>query len=332
MDKELSRYYEISQRMQSGAEMSRKDIEFYLGYSPKIDATKIQKLADITNQNPADVQSAILEAGKSIESNPTYKAQVVEFAKDAEKGRLSSDVAQGIGLVLAGSDIAQSIQQLQVSKQQLAKSKRPAKPAVPGRDNLLASSLRQAQVDTNEAGQSLAPVQAQIADQYNADIANAKTASTGQAGAFGAYGQLAANRRNRAAMQLAPIADQVRQGQQARQDNLLGMRLAETQNQFDNNAQFYGQDMYQYNREQQAAAELGSQGRSNLRNSVYGLGQQIAPAVADYATERKYRNMQNKAAALYGPETADIMVNADKKIANEWGGLGADDTPIWQAY
>lgn len=330
---ELKRYFAIANRLRAGQEVPIKDTKFFLEYSPKIDQSKLQKLVE-NGEIPSteDATAALLEAGRALQSSPEYKQQTLEIAQEAEQGRLSKDLAQGIGLVLAGSDIAQSIAQIQLSKQQLSRSRKPARAAVPGRDQLLAQSLRQAQQGTNDAGRALAPVQANIQDQYQADLANAKTASTGQAGAFGAYGQLAANRRNRAAMDLAPIQDEIRRGQQARADNLLGMRMDETQQMFQNNASGYGQDLQQYNLEQQAAGSLGATGRSNLRNSLYGLAQQAAPAVADYATQRRYRNLKNKAAALYGPDAADVMVQADQNVNSEWGSLGADDTPIWKAY
>lgn len=315
----LKRYFSVAQQLRSNQEVNDKDIEFFLSYSPKIDQEKLNKLVKNGNAvSVEDAKSALLEAGRALQSSPDYKNKTLQIAQEAAKGRLSADLATGINLVLAGSDIAQSVQQIQASNRGLAASRKPSRPVAPRRDQMLADALRQSQEGTMNAGRALAPVQANIADQYQADITNARTAATGQAGAFGSYAQLAANRRNRSAMELAPLQDQIRRQDQARTDELLGMRQAETQQIFENDARFYPQDMYQYNLEQNAAASLGATGRENLRNSLYGFGQQVAPVVADYYTERKYRDLRNRAAAAYGPDFAETAVNARQYLDDQW--------------
>jgi hypothetical protein len=320
MDKELERYFRIVGRINAGTEdVDPKDLQFFLSYSPKIDQAAIDTMVEKGYAaSPEQVVNGLVEVGRKLQSSPEYKDKLITIAKNAERGRLSEDLTQGINLVLAGSDIAQSIQQIQQSKRDLSRSRRPSRPAIPARDQLLQQSLRETQEGINDPGRAVGAARAEIQDQYQNDIANAKTASTGQAGAYGSYAQVAADRRNRAALGLAPIQDEIRRGQQARQDQLLGMRMDETQQQFQNQAQFYPQDLYQYNQEQQAAGRLGATGRSNLRNSLYGLGQQVAPAVADYATERRYRNLYNSASNMYGTDVADTMLTAQQNVEKGW--------------
>src|SRR5690606_38627000 len=128
--------------------------------------------------------------------------------------------------------------------------------------------------------------------------------------------QLAANRRNRAALQLAPIQDEIRRGQQARYDNLLGMRMDETQQMFRNQAALYPYDLRLYNNELEAAASLGATGRSNLRGSLYNLGNQAAGAFANAYTQRRYNQLRNQAVASgMSPEDAEkYVIGAENKL------------------
>jgi len=312
---QLSRYFDIASRLGRGdSSVGHDDIEFFLSYSPSIDESKIQKLVDGGEfASFEDAQSAIIEAGRALQSSPQYKQQTLDIARKAEQGKVSDNLVNGFNLVLAGTDVANSISQIKRSNAGLKANPRPARPAIPQRDMMLQQALRNAQEGTFDAGRALAPAQAQIQDQYLSDIQNGKTASTGQAGEFGAYAQLAANRRNRAALQLAPMQDEIRRGQQARYDNLLGMRMDETQRMFDNQNSLYGQDLNQYNLQQQAYRGLGSQGRSNLRNSLYNAAPQVANTIASNYTDQKYRNLYNQM-NMYGQDAAEAAVKAEQNL------------------
>lgn len=325
MKEQLARYFSIVERINSNQDVSEDDLTFMMEYSPQIDQGKIDEyLKNTKDANPETVRTALLEVGKQLQTNPTYKDKLLKIATDAKGSEKAQRLSDGINLVLAGTDIATSIAQIQGSKAALKASKRPSRPVVPQRDAMLQQALRQTQ--EFDMGAALAPAQAQIADQYQADLANAKTASAGQAGAFGSNAQIAANRRNRAALGLVPLQNEIVQGNQARQDNLLGMRQNETQQMFQNQANLYNTDLYQYGQDQQAAAALGSQGRENLRNSLYQAGSQI-PNMIGSAYSRKLRNRYNQASAAYGPEIADMMTNASKNLNSYYGTMGVDDTP-----
>jgi hypothetical protein len=326
MDDKLKRFFATADKIRKGLEVSDDDLGFYLSFAPEIDETKIQDyLKADKNATREQAEAAVIEAGRSLQSSPVYKEQMVKLATDRKGAAVSEKISTGINLILAGTDIANSINQIRASNQGSSRAKKPGRPAIPQRDQYLQQALRSAEEGTFDAARALAPAQAQITDQYQQDIADAKTASTGQAGAYGAYRQLAANRRNRAALNLAPIADDIRAREQARYDNLLGMRQAETQRMFDNSAQSYGQDLDQYNTEQQAAASLGSMGRQNLRGSLYNLGNQIGPAVGNYYSRRKYSRLRNQASAA-GLD-ADLAEKVNRTLDGYVGNMTMDNTP-----
>ncbi|HYG02048.1 MAG TPA: hypothetical protein VD927_06350 [Chryseosolibacter sp.] len=310
MDDKLKRFFEIIGRMNADLNVSDEDYAFALEYSPEINQKALDDFVKANKEGTAtqeQYQAAIFEWARKVQSDPVQKERAVKLSIDKEGQELSGKLRDGLSLVLGGVDIANSINQIREGDRAARRSRRPSKPAVPQRDALLAQALREAEEGTFDGERAVAATRAQIQDQYQNDIANAKTASTGQAGAYGAYAQLAANRRNRASLQLAPIQDQIRAREQQRYDNLLGMRMDETQRMFDNQSSTYGLDLYQYGQDQQAAAALGSTGRSNLRNSLYGFAGNVADISGKLSADRRFRNLQNRLKATYGDETGDNM-------------------------
>lgn len=306
MDK-LKKYFDIVKRINAGLDVDDSDIEFFMEYSPEIDEKVIDNfVAKGEAASAQEAQAALIQATRKLQSDPVYKQKILKIASDQEGARLTEKMSEGMNLVLAGTDIIQSINQIRSAKRASAKSRKPGRPAVPQRDALLQAALRDAQEGITYEGQrAIAPVQAQIQDQYQNDIQNARIASTGQAGAFGAYAQVAADRRNRAAMNLAPIQDEIRRGQQARYDSLLGQRLQETQNMFQNEASLYPYDLQQYNQDQQAIGALGQAGRTNLRTSLYGLGNQLPTIAGNRYARNKYKQWSDSMAA-YGDDVAKM--------------------------
>lgn len=295
---ELKKYFAIVANLRAGRQVQKGDLEFFLSYSPQIDEAKMKKLVDGGEfASFEDAQAAILEAGRALQSSPEYKQQLVEFIQATDADRTTSKIAQAANLILGGADILTSMNQIRQADKAARESKRPSRPVVPQRDLMLQQALRQSQENTFDSERAIAPVRAEIQDQYLNDIQGAKTASTGQAGAYGAYRQLAANRRNRAAMELAPIQDSIKAREQQRTDNLLGMRANETQQMFQNQASLYPYDLQQYNWDQRAAASLGATGRANLRDSLYNMAGQAAGFIGQNAAQRKYDKLRNQALA-----------------------------------
>lgn len=326
MNEQLKRYFEIVNKINSGSDLNNGDLQFFMSYSPEIDETKINDfLKNKSDATPEQFKTALIEATRKIQSEPAFKEKLLKIATEQQGRNVSEKFAQGINLFLAGTDVANSIGQIAASKSALSKSTRPGRPGIPQKDLRLQQALRNAQEGTYDTERAIAPVRAQIQDQYQNDIANAKTASAGQAGQFGAYAQLAANRRNRAALNLAPIQDQIRQGQQQNYNNLLGQQMGETQQMFQNQADLYNTDLQQYGLDQQAAAQLGSTGRSNFRDSLYNLGSNVAQGAGDFYSQRRYRNLKNQASAAYNPALADKIVKVHQDLDGYTG--GANDTP-----
>lgn len=319
---EIKKYFELIQKIRSGQRPSKDELSFFLSYTPTIDESKLKKLVDGGEfTSTEDARNAMVEVGRLLQSSPEYKQDVMDLAQSQEAGKISENLSQGINLILGGADIGTSIAQIQAGNRASRNSRRPSRPVVPGRDALLQNALRQAEEGQFDAARAMAPVQQQIEDQYLSDIQGAKTASTGQAGAYGAYRQLASNNRNRAALNLAPIQDEVRRGQQARYDNLLGMRMDETQQQFRNQAYLYPQDLEQYNTEQGIAARVGQAGRLNLRDSLYNLGGQVAGSIGSGVAQRRFDQLRNQALAsgMSLEDAEKYVVGADQKLRSNMG-------------
>lgn len=323
---ELQRYFAIINQIRSGQPPTDDDLQFFVSYSPQIDESKLQKIAEGGQfTSTEDARNAIVEVGRLLQSSPEYREKILGLAEQAEGKELSQKLSDGINMILGVTDIAASANQINAAERAERRSRRPVRPAVPGRDQLLAQALRAAQEDVMDPARAIAPAQAQIEDQYQADVAGARTASTGQAGAYGAYMQAAANRRNRAALDLVPMQDQVKRANQQRFDNLLGMRMDETQQMYRNQAALYPYELAQYGREQEAIANLGMVGRSNLRNSLYNLGSAAADAIPRTLTARRYDQLRNRALAT--GLNPDIVAAADRNLRSN---LTSDDTPYWE--
>ncbi len=338
-DPQLDKYLRILERLRAGREVSKEELKHFASYSQDIDEGKLEKIRlklstkeGLANLTDEDVTSYIDEGRKAL-SSPAYKDKTLELARDAEQGKLSDKIAAGLNTALSGIDIASSIKQINQANK-LAKTPRPGRPNIPNVDPRLDQALNKAQQGTFDQSRALAPAQLQILNQYLSDINNAKVVSGGQSGTYGALGQVAANRRNEAAQSLIPLADQIKAREQGRYDNLLGMKLQQNQQNFDNQNQLYNVDLDQYNQAQRAAGALGATGRSNLRNSMANFGQQIPGAIASGVVDDKYKNIYKQMEG-YGADNAAISAYANKAIddrySNPYGTLTSDDT-INQAY
>lgn len=300
MKEELKRYLQILQKLQSGGtdRVSNEDFKFFAEFTPDPNDKKrlselngqILKLSKEDKTIPPDLtaETALL-AGQQAMQNPAYREQALQLAQQNEATDKSNKISQGLGVLLGAVDIAQSVNQINQSKQGLSKSRRPNRPSIPQRDLYLQQALRQASQGTYDTASALAPAEAQIQDQYQSDLQNAKIASTGQAGTFGSYAQVAANRRRRAGMELVPIANDIRREQTSNYNHLLGERLNETQRMFDNQASLYPSDLNQYQTEQAAYGQIGSVGRQNLNNSFYNIAGRTAPVIGQYQARNKYK-------------------------------------------
>jgi Arc/MetJ-type ribon-helix-helix transcriptional regulator len=326
---ELKKYLAIAKKLREGKATS-DEVNFFIEYTPQIDQAKIDKLVKGGEfASYEDAQAAIREASISLQSSPEYKQQLINLSQEAEAGRISENLASGLNLIMGGVDIANSLKQVRAGDAAARRSRRPSRPAVPQRDMYLQAALRGAEEATFDGERALAPARAEIQDQYLSDVSDAKIASGGQQGSYGAFRQLAANRRNRAGLNLIPIADGIRREQQGRYDNLLGMRADETQQMFRNNVGLYGSDLDQYNQDQAAAASLGATGRSNLRDSLYNMAGQGANFIGRNASKRKYDRIRNQM-SMYGDTAAEAAVKAEQNLDFYSNGMRRNDPYLYE--
>lgn len=321
----IAKYTKIAFKLkQDPTSVSNDDLEFFYSYTPEIDESRLDEINKEIESlkgkgepvDPSLTAEGLLLSTQQILSSPDFKERTLKLAQDAQSNKTFNKISEGLNLLLAGSDVANSINQIAQSKQMASKNKRPSAPAIPQRDQYLQQALRQAQDGNYGVSQTLAPVQAEIADQYRADLQNAKTASTGQAGAFGSYAQLAANRRSRAALNLAPIANDVRMQNQQVYNDLLGKRQQETQNIFENSMASYPYDLQQYQLDQSAAAHLNQTGNENLRQSLTNLGTAVANPVAEMLAKRRYDRIRSKF-DMYGQ--GDLAAKANRTLDENSG-------------
>lgn len=311
MDKDLLEFLKITQRINSQLPIDDGELEFYTKFAGQMNDQKLNeitaKLDQLKKEGKVDPNlstQSLVESYKNIVQQPHYREMLLNKVQQAKEGKLSQAVANGLNTLLAGTDIATSAQQIAQSKQALARNRRPGRPGIPGRDPYLQQALKNLQEGNYGVSQTLAPARAEINDNYLSDLQNARTAAAGQAGSFGSYAQVASNRRNKAALGLGALANDVRQQNIGNYNNLLGMRMNETQNMFDNQSHLYGQDLNQYNNELQYAGQIGAAGRANLRDSLTGLGQSLTPMVSSYVTSRKFRPLYENLRSI-NPQMAD---------------------------
>jgi len=319
------KYFRIVSAMKAGRKISKEDRDFFTSThsegDPKVYESIKAKVDAGTPLDDADYDALFNETRKLLTS-PENKEKVLGLAQKAEQGKISQNVRAGLNLALAGTDIATSISQIKKGDALSKNARRPSRPPVLQRDQLLQQALSDTGNSRNDVTRVLLPAQQGILDAYQTDLGNARTASTGQAGAYGAYAQGAVNRRERANLDLVPLADQVRRENQRRYDNLVGQHIQEGQMINQSQGRFYPEDLYQFNLDRQMGADLGQVGRANLRSSLTGLGQQLPNTIANYATQRKYDDIYNRMIAQgYGEENAKIAAEADKDISNKWDGV-----------
>lgn len=323
----MEKYLAILRAIHAGRKVSKADLTYFTEFhgGDKFDSstyeklkTKLSSAEGLTSFSDEDWNQYLNEVKNRLTSDPAYREQTLQLAQDAAAGKTASTVQNGLNVLLAGSDILTSLGQVQQSNQRLAQVQRPGRPPVLQRDMMLQQALANAHAGTLDQSTAIAPAQLANLDQFRADLAAATTASTGNAGAYGAYAQVAANRRDRANLGLVPLANDVKRQEQARETQLLGLKLGENQAINQSIAQNYPLDIYQYGLDRQAANELGQIGRYNLRNSMTGFAGSLVP-IAEQASRNRYNDLYNKMLP-YGHDNAQIAAEAGHMTNNLWSG------------
>lgn len=199
-----------------------------------------------------------------------------------KRGEVANELASGFGALSDLTEVLVGSGQIRASKKTLQALSRPQLPDVPQRDERLSKVISDAQAGTFDTARQLQPLRDTIERGYGADLQTARSIAGGQAGALGALGQTASIRRNQAITGMAPIIDSIRSREQARLDNLLGMRQDETQRNFANRMYQYGQRNDNYNIDRAYAEDRLAAGQANLFGGLRNFGNNLAVLGSKY--------------------------------------------------
>lgn len=210
----------------------------------------------------AKLSSGISEAMQT----PTGKANIELLQREKSGDRFVRAYKPFFNSLLQGVDIATSLSQIKSANKAIASLVQPGIPQGPGIDPALNNEIAKAQRGTFDTTRALAPVRQANQDAYNAADLTDRQISNGQSGQYGSLKQANYNDLLRANGQLPAIADSIKAREQANLANLIQQRSNFAQNKYANDLQGTQMAMDQYNKNVNAAALLGSTGRSNLRN------------------------------------------------------------------
>jgi hypothetical protein len=244
-------------------------------------------------------------------ANPDYLQLLQEEQAKKEKGaKLASNASTTIDLLKNLGFTLAAVNQISVAAKEAGGLVKPSLPTVPGRDPMLAQALYNAQRGIADPSKTLAPAKQEIQDAYNATLQQAQQASGGQAGTYQSMAQAANTARMRAALGLAPLAQQTQLQNQDIYNQLLAQRLQENQNMFTNRFGVQQAALDQYNLEAQAAGAAGAAGRENLYKSIGAAADTLSDnpyylpfdkGIKNYMMDVKRRNQANTQAAIQPP-------------------------------
>jgi hypothetical protein len=241
----------------------------------------ISKLVRFQRSNPqfipaADMTAQLQQLQQDWMNDPKYKDLLDQAQRKQKSDKIAAEVAPFMQAVLAGTDIGTALSQVKSARRAGLGLRRPVRPTM-GRSQELQSAIDDARMRANQVDPNVMnSLKLNNLDSYMADLQNAKTASGGQAGLYGSLAQAAINRRNRANLASAPLAQQMLAQNRARYDSLLGQQQQEQARLNQNSLYQYNVDLGQYNNEAQAIGALESRGRSNTRNALYNMSN-LAP-------------------------------------------------------
>lgn len=286
--------------------------EFESGKFSKEGWDLIKKTLKGTDESlTAQEQEALLTGFKSASDNdPEFKQLYQQHLKDTATQRFTKQFKPFFSALLSGVDLATSLSQIKTSNQALKSIVQPSIAASPGEPQALKAQLANAQQGGLAGARAIAPAKQQIEQQYQNDLNLAKQVSGGNAGSFMSNAQTASLQKQRAAANLPAIQDAIQSRYQQRADQVAGQLGQLQQQDFGN--RLYGSQLAldQYNRQQQAAATLGSAGRLNLRNTLQGIPGAIT-GIAGQLYPSSYSNQTPKTPIVTGQ-----VVNYPKDVQN----------------
>lgn len=222
-----------------------------------------------------ELQAELSTLTTALQNSPEGKTAMKDILEQKRSDRFVRKYQPFFNAILSGVDLATSLSQVRRANNASRQLVRPEAPAIPGIDPSINQAISSAQQGTYDTARAVAPAQQGVLDQYLRDVNVAGQIGGGQGATYGALAQTAALRRDSALKGLIPLADQVRAREQGRLDNLIGLRSNLTQQNFQNQIRQYGMNLDQYNQDAAAVGQLGAVGRSNVRQSIGGLVNQM---------------------------------------------------------
>lgn len=211
---------------------------------------------------------------------------------------------QQLGGVMQGAvDLTQlgmAYDQIKTANSAAGQSAMPQPPAVPELNPQLSEELYNAQRRAWDISYATLPAQQQLQQGYQQALGQAQSASGGQSSNYQALANLANQQRMQAAVNLVPLAQQARMENQGIVNQLLGQRLQEQQNQFQNQFSSYQPQYEQFNMQQQAIGALGSQGRTRAFDVISRLPEYLNYLPFDDDSNNFIRNTRKETDARLG--------------------------------
>jgi hypothetical protein len=280
-----------------------------------------QELMKLGGDSP-NILQAVMGA---IGSDPETAKYVLKMQQQTEAGKLSGKIATGVDALVKAGLTASSLKQIANSNRLAGQIATPQLPPNPTRDPRLEDALNRARGGTIDVNQVLAPAKQGIQDAAAAGMATAQSASRGQAGAYGSMANQINQQRMRAALGLAPIAQQVKSENAQIENQLLGQRAYETQNLLNTQTANAGLAFDQYNRDRAIVGGLGQAGRTNLAEVATSLPDTFRN-VADYMVPKLFQdNKTSNTDALVSQSMQEFMNGAYSENSMWQGGMNWKD-------
>ena len=112
---EIQRFFQIIQQINSGKVPSKGDLKFFYEYAPQVDEkaiAKIQEAKSFKDLTAEEINHGLAQAMIKMQSDPAFKQASLDLAQSTEKSKFNEKLSQGLDLILAGTDIANSIKQI----------------------------------------------------------------------------------------------------------------------------------------------------------------------------------------------------------------------------
>ena len=234
-----------------------------------VDSINVDEWKDIDPELKKNYQSTLDSATQLLQSSPELK-ELRKVKKNQEAIGKLVDLGKNI------ADIVTSNEQVDAGKAAAEASVRPSRPKYkmePGVQTAINESLRGASPAGIEA--QLAPIKQDIEGAYKTgDVAN-RVASAGNAGTYASLAQSNLGRKYKAIRGLGDLRANIRGNFLKNLNYALQNRLAENRAKASMDSGLYGQDMRQYQLEQEAAGNLMAVGRQNRRMSIRGTADSV---------------------------------------------------------